>query len=109
MKRPPKESGLTTTQWRILRFMLDTRKPMTAQQIAEGSGVDGTTITPRLMGGTTPELRKRREDWFGPSLLTMGLITAEIQDHDGRDKLVYNITKKGIEVGKKVAAYYKSL
>lgn len=88
-----KKDGLRTPQVRVLKA-LSLGKALTRKQISESGQVDSAGLTEWL--GSLDETKRLANDvkhW--PSLISLGLVRAELLDVEGKDTVVYTITAKG--------------
>lgn len=91
------KTGLRKPQIRILLAMLAAPKPMTRKAIAEKAPVDQAACT-ELIGALDENVRKANDAKHFPSLLSLGLVSAEKVDQDGKDVILYSLTTKGTEI-----------
>lgn len=93
-KKSTSEKDLRKPQYRILKALAKSSKPLTRGQISEKAPVDVASCV-EYMGSPDATIRKANDAKHFPSLITLGLVKQEIEDRDGRDVVVYSITAKG--------------
>lgn len=92
--------GLRKPQYRILKCLAKSPKPLTRAQIAEKAPVDQAACV-EYIGSHDGDIRKANDAKHFPSLVSLGLVKHEQHDVDGRDVVVYMITAKGKAVSEK--------
>lgn len=91
---PAKECGLRKPQVRILRALADNGGWMDRKTIAQKAPVDVATCV-EYIGSHDDAKRKKNDEKHFPSLISLGYLTAEQHDVNGRDRIVYSVTAEG--------------
>lgn len=88
--RAPKE-GLRSPQIRILKYLNKATKPVTRNVVAEKSPVDVAACV-EYLGSHDKAKREANDKKHFPSLITLGLVKAQIEEDTG---VTYQLTAKG--------------